>query len=55
MRAVFIAASSPRSRPLGGAVWFQPRLPVGEAMTRMRSVHHPLTLAVLVAIAGGAR
>ncbi len=56
MRAVFIGGVLATLASLGGAVWFQPRLPVGEAMTRMPlGFIIPLTLAVLVAIAGGAR
>ena len=56
MRAVFVGGVLATLASLGGAVWFQPRLPMGEAVTRMplRFII-PLTLAVLVAIAGGAR
>ena len=56
MRAVFVAGVLATLASLAGAVLFQPGLPMGEAVTRMplRFVI-PLTLAVVVAIAGGAR
>src|SRR4029077_19735172 len=56
MRAVFVGGVLATLATLAGAVWSQPRVPVGEAVTRipLRFVI-PLTLAVLVSIAGGAR
>ena len=56
MRAVFVGGVLATLATLAGAVWSQPRVPVGEAVTRipLRFVI-PLTLAVVVSIAGGAR
>jgi hypothetical protein len=56
MRAVFVAGALATVASLVGAVLFQPELPAREAVTSMplRFVV-PLAVAVIVAIAGGAR
>ena len=56
MRAVFVSGALATLGLLAGAVWVQPNLATGEALTRMPfRFLIPLTVSVLITLAGGAR